>query len=84
MYTIFEIFERSSSEPHTIRRKLEKRRMSSLVHYKFKGTRNYHQVTFNGLSIRAGDLKNEIFRIKNLDRSGGSLRLKNVSTKKGT
>ena len=58
--------------------------MSSLVHYKFKGTRNYHQVKFNGLSIRAGDLKNEIFRIKNLDRSGGSLRLKNVSTKKGT
>ena len=58
--------------------------MSSLVHFKFKGTRNFHQVTFNGLSIRAGELKNEIVKIKNLDRSSSlTLQLKNLSTKKG-
>lgn len=54
------------------------------VHYKFKSTKDYDTLTFDGLHISLKDLKKSIFQQKNLGKNTDfDLLVKNAQTDEG-
>ena len=55
----------------------------SLVHYKFKSSKDYQHVTFDGLYISVGDLKKEIINQKHLRLGEFELEIANAQNGQG-
>lgn len=57
----------------------------SCIHYKFKSSRDYDTLTFDGLHISLGDLKKAIILHKKLGKIVDfDLQITNAQTKEGT
>ena len=58
--------------------------MSSVVHYKFKSSKDYDTVSFDGAYISAGDLKRSIIQQQKLGKATDfDLQITNAQTNDG-